>query len=259
MNNVYEFKKNDGEREGLHKGRLIDVDQPFDYEEVAAITGPEYIYNLKRDGMSFVFYEELKRNVAGIQVEFTVMPKYKKVSGFQVADDYYHHSGHSWAHIEDDGVIRVGIDNFTAKVFGPADKITLPAVGTALTQGEVGWVLTRNNFKAPMQSPMSGTVCAVNKKINATPEIANKDPYETGWLFLMEPSDLENNLKDLLIKDDCFQWLEKENQNLLKLLESRYERLAATGGGLVDDIYGHCPGIDWNRLVEVFLGTVEKS
>jgi len=256
-NNVYEFKKKkvNSEEKGLQAKSLIDLDQPFDYEEVAAITGSEYVRNLQREGMAFISYGELKRNVADLLVKAVAKPKYTKISGFQVADDYYHHSGHSWAHLEDDGTVRIGIDDFTAKVFGPADKITLPAVGTALNQGEVGWVLNRNDHKAPMQSPVSGTVRAVNNRIKAQPGITHNDPYEEGWLFLLEPSSLENNLKELFLGQESFQWLEKENQSLLEFMGPKYERLAATGGQMIDDIYGQFPEIDWDRLVSTFLRT----
>ena len=44
--------------------QLIGIDQPFDYEEVAAVTGPEYVQALQNEGVSFVPYEELKKNVA---------------------------------------------------------------------------------------------------------------------------------------------------------------------------------------------------
>ncbi|MBW1901095.1 MAG: response regulator [Deltaproteobacteria bacterium] len=43
---------------------LIGIDQPFRYEEVVSVTGPEYVKNLQREGVSFVPYEELKKNVA---------------------------------------------------------------------------------------------------------------------------------------------------------------------------------------------------
>lgn len=255
-NNVYEFKKKKGHNEdkGLHAKSLIDIDQPFDYEEVAAITGPEYVRNLQRDGMSFISYEELKRNVTGVFVEFVVKPKYTQVSGFRVAD-YYHHQGHSWAHVESDGIIRVGIDDFTSKVFGPTGTINLPSVGSSVKQGEVGWALTRNGHEAPMQSPVSGVVCAINNKIKDRPELIHNDPYEEGWLFLLNPSNLENNLKKLYSGKECFQWMEQENQGLLELLGPQYERLAATGGELIDDIYGDFPEIDWDRLVKTFLRT----
>ena len=44
--------------------KLIGIDQPFDYNEVAAVSGPEYIHNLRSDGVSIPYYEDLKANVA---------------------------------------------------------------------------------------------------------------------------------------------------------------------------------------------------
>ena len=44
--------------------KLIGIDLPFNYQEVAAVTGPEYIQNLHHEGVAFLPYEELKKNVA---------------------------------------------------------------------------------------------------------------------------------------------------------------------------------------------------
>jgi DNA-binding response OmpR family regulator len=44
--------------------KLVGIDQPFSYEEVASITGPEYLMNLQSDGIAFVPYEELKARMA---------------------------------------------------------------------------------------------------------------------------------------------------------------------------------------------------
>jgi DNA-binding response OmpR family regulator len=46
--------------------KLIGIDMPFDYDEVAAVTGPEYIQYMESDGFAYVPYEELKQNVAGM-------------------------------------------------------------------------------------------------------------------------------------------------------------------------------------------------
>jgi len=57
-------KKTAKEEEAFDAKKLIGIDQPFNYEEVVTITGPEYVQNLHRDGFSFIPYEELKKNVA---------------------------------------------------------------------------------------------------------------------------------------------------------------------------------------------------
>jgi DNA-binding response OmpR family regulator len=52
------------QKQGFDPNKLIGIDMPFDYEEVAAITGPEYVQYLDRDGYAFMPYEQLKKNAA---------------------------------------------------------------------------------------------------------------------------------------------------------------------------------------------------
>jgi len=43
---------------------LIGIDHPFNYDEVRAVTGPEYLTYLRHDGLAIPTYEELKASVA---------------------------------------------------------------------------------------------------------------------------------------------------------------------------------------------------
>jgi len=48
---------------GFDSKTLISIDQPFNYEEVAAITGPEYILNLHHEATVVTPYETLKKEM----------------------------------------------------------------------------------------------------------------------------------------------------------------------------------------------------
>ena len=255
QHNVYEFKRKKAgiNNKGADSKRRIAPDQPFDYDEVITKAGPEYVRHLNRDGISIPYYEEVKRNFYGMLLKTVGKPTYTNVSGFQMADNYFYHPGHSWAHMELKGSVRIGIDEFISRVFGPVDAIFLPSVGDVLKQGDVGWELNRNDHKAPMVSPVSGTVIAVNDDVRKHPEIPHDHPYDAGCLLLLNPSNLELDMKNLHMGKECFQWMEKENQSLLEILGPQYERLAATGSELIDDIYGNFPEIQWDRLVKIFL------
>ncbi len=66
-------KKGKAKKEsGFDSANLIGIDQPFSYEEVVSITGPEYVHNLHQEGVTFLPYEELKKNYARIQAQETV-------------------------------------------------------------------------------------------------------------------------------------------------------------------------------------------
>jgi DNA-binding response OmpR family regulator len=63
-------KKGKAKKESaFDSAKLIGIDQPFSYEEVVSITGPEYVHNLHQEGVAFLPYEELKENYVKIQAK----------------------------------------------------------------------------------------------------------------------------------------------------------------------------------------------
>jgi DNA-binding response OmpR family regulator len=48
---------------------LVGIDQPFNYDEVQAVTGPQYLNYLQHDGVVMPTYEELKANVARMEAQ----------------------------------------------------------------------------------------------------------------------------------------------------------------------------------------------
>jgi glycine cleavage system H lipoate-binding protein len=180
-------------------------------------------------------------------------PATKTVTGIPVAQSYYYHSGHSWIRFEQGGRLRVGMDGFIAHLFGPLEAIALPALGSDLELYEPGWHFHRQMHTAEVQAPVSGTVVARNPVVDDHPEIAHHDPYQHGWLLLMEVPHPKRCLKHLMADTLVFDWMENESQRLMELLGDDYAQLAATGGRLIDDLVGHITSLDWDTLVARFL------
>jgi glycine cleavage system H lipoate-binding protein len=150
------------------------------------------------------------------------------------------------------------MDDFLVKVFGSASSLDLPPLGEKMKQNKVGWAFARNGHGAAVLAPITGTVLAVNHSVGAHPEIINEDPYNAGWLFIMEPVMPKRNVKGLYFGRESVRWMEKESQRLLSLMGPVYNDLAATGAEPVRDIYGSFPEIGWDVLVKTFLGTGQK-
>jgi len=186
------------------------------------------------------------------------MPAYKTVSGFKIAEGYYYHMGHSWVRFEHGGLVRVGFDDFMVKVFGAIQELNLPPPGAALRQNEVGWTFGRDGNKAAALSPVTGTLLTTNYRALEHPEITNQDPYQAGWLFMLEPDLPKKNLRRLFIDKESFQWIEAETRKLMGLIGPQYEHLAATGGEIVSDLFGNIPGLEWDILVQTFLHTEKR-
>jgi glycine cleavage system H lipoate-binding protein len=182
-------------------------------------------------------------------------PAYHLVSGYKLANDYYYHMGHSWIRFEHGGRVRIGLDDFIAKLFGALDELNLPPLGERLKQHRVGMTFGRGSQQAAILSPASGTVLAVNHRAREHPQIAHEDPYREGWLMILEPASPKRDLKGLYFGEEGFRWMEQEVEKIMGMLGQEYEKLAATGGEPIGDVYGNFPELDWDVLVKQFLGT----
>lgn len=178
------------------------------------------------------------------------------VSGFQVADSYYYHRGHSWARVEHGGFVRVGMDDFSLKLVGCPTEVELPKIGAQVEQTGVAWRIHKGEKEARVLSPMKGVVVAVNQKVARTPEIAKKDPYGLGWLMVLEPMELKSNLRNLLFEQEAAAWVKAEAARLDATVMAAYGMsLAATGGEIVDDIMANLPNLEWDHVIHEFLLT----
>jgi glycine cleavage system H lipoate-binding protein len=181
-------------------------------------------------------------------------PACDNTAGFDVAREYYYHHGHTWARVEYGGRVRIGVDDFTARLLGPQDKVDMPRLGETVHQSEPQATLVRKDNKARPLSPVDGKVLAVNPKVTGMAATANEDPYGDGWLMVIQPTNLRKNLKNLLFGTESLAWMDDESNHLATMLsdESGYQ-LAATGGEVIRDIYGSVPNAQWSRLVDEFL------
>ncbi len=176
------------------------------------------------------------------------------VSGYQMARNYYYHRGHTWARIEYGGLVRVGIDDFALRLLGYQDTIEAPALGSTLRQGQPAGILKRSGRQAVIISPVDGVVAAVNHSVLGKAFIANDAPYEDGWLMVIRPSNLQENLNNLFFDSEGLSWIDEEAMYLNALLaeESRIS-LLAPGSEPARDVFKEAPEIGWERLVQEFM------
>jgi heterodisulfide reductase subunit A2 len=178
---------------------------------------------------------------------------YSSVSGCRMADEYFFHRGHGWVSFERGGRLKIGVDDFTVKVLGPPEGLRIPPRGSLVHQGRTGCLFTRAGHRADLLSPATGKIFDVNRKVLENPEKISEDPYKNGWLIILEPVAIERDRKQLLSEEQGLRWMEKETERLLRLLGEEYERLAATGGEIIPDLFGHFPEMGWDRLVDTFF------
>lgn len=181
-------------------------------------------------------------------------PRFAEVFGFQVPiDTYYLHRGHTWIRVVDDGQVKVGIDDFAQKVFGPADAVELPESGDISFQNHICLALVRAGRRAKFLAPVDGLVEDINVAVQRQPQLIQQDPYGEGWLYRLRPINLKYNLANLQCGEAAVAWMTAEAHRLLAMLESDVGVTLPDGGAIIDDVYGNFPALAWRRLVQEFL------
>ena len=181
-------------------------------------------------------------------------PQMRDVFGFQVPiENYYLHRGHAWAALEGDDRVRVGLDDFSQKLLGPADEVRLPEIGKVYYQDHLCLALFRQGKKASFEAPVDGAIEAINPKVRQNPSLIHDDPYGEGWLFMVKPVNLRRNLENLLSGEDAVIWIDQESHRLLNLMDTRAGVTLPDGGAIVDDVYGNYQELGWRPLVQEFF------
>ena len=190
------------------------------------------------------------------RLQAEALPVYSRTreSGFELAEDFYYHDGHTWAKPEYGGRVRVGVDDFAQKLIGKLSRVELPNIGQELKQGEVGFQVRRNGEVAKLLSPMDGIVANVNDSLRNQPDLVNQSPYEKGWLFTIEPTKLRKNLKGLYYDKEARHFIHEEKEKLFAMANDDL-KVAADGGVSVEDISHELEGKNWAKFVKTFLKT----
>jgi len=70
----------------------------------------------------------------------------------------------------------------------------------------------------PLLSPVSGTIVETNQAVLDKPTLVNEDPYGKGWMVIIEPSTLEDDLTRLVKGDQpaAVEWMKNDIREIAK-------------------------------------------
>jgi glycine cleavage system H lipoate-binding protein/CheY-like chemotaxis protein len=108
---------------------------------------------------------------------------------------------HSWARMESDRTVRVGMARALASTVGEAVDLELPGEGDLIEQGRMCVVVrAEDGVEHYINAPLSGRVLEVNERLEEDAELALRDPEGEGWLLRLEPQDPEKEIAHLVEK-----------------------------------------------------------
>ena len=109
------------------------------------------------------------------------------MSSYRYESNLKYAETHEWAK-QDESTVVVGISDAAQDMMSDIVFVELPEVGESVSAGEAVAVVESVKAAEDIISPVTGSVVAVNEKLNDTPELVNSDPYGA-WLLKIDATD----------------------------------------------------------------------
>jgi len=177
------------------------------------------------------------------------------VAGFEVPENLRYHQGHTWALRESPTLVRVGIDDFGARLIGKIDEINLPKRGQWIRQGQKFVTVIRDGQKTELVSPIEGEVTGVNDALLFDSGTLNHDPYGQGWLVSVLSPDLAISFRNLLSGTLARKWMAEASNQLQARIPVLAGAVAQDGGVAVHDLTVQLPATKWAEITREFFLT----
>jgi glycine cleavage system H protein len=125
-------------------------------------------------------------------------------------DDLQYTRDHEWARVQGNRV-TVGITDFAQDQLGDVVYVEFPEVGDVIKKGEAFGVVESTKAVSDLFAPVSGKVVEVNGPLADAPETVNEDPYEEGWMIVVEITD-PRELAELMDAPTYRKFVEEEQE-----------------------------------------------
>lgn len=110
-------------------------------------------------------------------------------------------ASHEWTRINDDGTVTVGITEHAQEQLGDIVFVETPEIDMACQPEQAVAVVESVKAASDLYAPIAGQIIDTNGALADNPELINDSPYEDGWIFKIQPDDV-NDIENLMDADD---------------------------------------------------------
>jgi len=115
-----------------------------------------------------------------------------------VPSDLKYTPEHEWVKVER---ATVGITEYAQKELGDVVYVELPALGEKVKAKAGMGSIESVKAVSDIYAPLTGEILEVNDELQFSPELVNQDPYEKGWIAVIEVT-VANELDNLITAEE---------------------------------------------------------
>jgi len=173
----------------------------------------------------------------------------------------YFDKTHTWAFMEQDGNVRVGIDDFLQHITGKLTKIKMKEAGEKVRKGETIMTIIQEGKQLNIYAPISGTILAQNVSLLADTGIINTSPFFKGWVYQIEPKNWLREVQFMLMGDKYVEWLKDEFTRLKDFIAATVRSnnlvyahvVLQDGGEITDNVLANMDPKVWEDFQTQFI------
>jgi glycine cleavage system H lipoate-binding protein/ABC-type phosphate transport system substrate-binding protein len=209
------------------------------------------VFRILKKGKSSLNEESLTM-VSGLDEDSVLAPK-----------GLYFDKTHTWAFMEKDGQVKIGVDDFLQHITGTLTRVKMRDDGETIRKGEKILTIVRNGKQLNIYSPVSGVIKEHNERLMADSSLINSSPYADGWVYLIEPKNWLREIQFLFPVENYKEWLEDEFTRLkdffsvsMRSNTAVYEHIVLQDGGeITDNVLADLGPEVWEDFQNAFIDT----
>jgi glycine cleavage system H lipoate-binding protein len=182
-------------------------------------------------------------------------PRIESKFEMEVPRSYFFHPCHTWAVDEGFQLIRVGVDSFTANLFGKIEHIDVAGLYGWVRQGQKLMTISGGGIAVDLPSPIEGVLTAVNRAVLDDPAMATTDPYGDGWVAVIRSPSFGTDRKNLMQGAMVAPWMRNSIVQLREMC-SPSGALAQDGGPPLPGLLNRVSPELRNRVIREFFLTL---
>mgnify|MGYP001435454849 CR=1 FL=1 len=118
---------------------------------------------------------------------------------FSIPGGVFISKNHIWCSINQEGITKIGIDDFAKKIIGKIDSIELPNLGMNVRAGQPLFTVKQGNRSVSFNSPITGKVSQVNTPLQKNLIALELTSYYSHWICALDTDMIDDEIKGMSI------------------------------------------------------------
>jgi len=176
---------------------------------------------------------------------------------FSIPGGVFISKNHTWVSMNQEGIAKVGVDDFAKKLVGKITSIELPNLGMNVKAGQPLFTIKQGNRSVTFNSPISGKVSQVNTLLKDNVDALDVTPYERNWVCALDAENLDNEIKEMNIGKSAVTFFQADIQKFkalfVDLIKTEKKPDEYLEEGLFVGQLEKLSDVNWNKIIAEFF------